>query len=106
MGSQVWVTIASELAYKTNCSLQASAFYFRVSATSGFTPAEPPTMAQPWHQLILGFSHYQRTATGTSTATPRFKLALELPRHIGSDVTGASPQYFKDGTTPSTTPPQ
>ena len=36
----------------------------------------------------------------------RFEVTLELPRRIGSDVTGASHQYFKDGTTPSPTPPQ
>ena len=77
MGSQVWVTIASESAYETNCSLQASAFYFRVSATLGFTPAEPPTMARPRHQLSLGFPRSQPTVTSTSTATPRFKITLE-----------------------------
>ena len=90
MGSQVRVTIASESVYRTNCSLQASAIYFRVLATSGFTFAEPPTMARPRHQLSLDFSRSQHTVTGTSTATPRFKLALELPRRTGSDVTGAS----------------
>ena len=105
MESQVWVIVASESAHRTNCSLQASAIYFRVSATSGFTPAEPPTMARPRHQLSLGFSRGQHTVTSMSAATPCFKLTLELPRHIGSDVTGASPQYFKDGTTPSTMPP-
>ena len=106
MGSQVRVTIASESACKPNRSLRAAAIYFRVSPTSRFMSAEPPTMARPRHPLSLGFSRSQHTVTGASTATPRFKLALELPRHIGSDVTGASPQYFKDGTTPSTTPPQ
>ena len=106
MGSQVRVTIASESAYEANCSLQASAIYFRVSATSGFTSAKPPTMARPRHQLSLSFSRSQHTVTGASIATPRFKLTLELPRRTGSDVTGASPQYFKDGNTPSTTPPQ
>ena len=104
MGSQVRVTIALESAYETNYSLQASAIYFRVSATPGFTSAEPPTMARPRHQLSLGFSRSQHTVTGTSTATPRFKITLELPRRIGSDATGASPQYFKDETTPSPMP--
>jgi len=106
VGSQVRVTIASESAHGTNCSPRALAIYFRVSATSGFTSAKPPTMARPRHQLSLGFSRSQHTVTGTSTATPRFKITLELPRRIGSDVTDASPQYFEDGTTPSTTPPQ
>ena len=105
MRSLVRVTIASESAYETNCSLQASVIYFRVSATLGFMSVKPPTMARPRHQLSLDFSRSQYTVTGTSTATPRFKLALELPRHIGSDVTGASPQYFKDRTTLSPTPP-
>ena len=91
MRTQVRVTIPSESVYRTNCSLHASAIYFRVSATSGFAPAEPPTMARPRHQLSLGFSRSQHTVTGASTATPRFKLTLELPRRIGSDVTGASP---------------
>ena len=77
MGSLVRVTIASESAYETNCSLQASAIYIRVSATSGFTSAETPTMARPWHQLSLGFSRSQHTVIGTSTATPRFKITLE-----------------------------
>ena len=77
MGSQVRVTIASESAYEANCSLQASAIYFRVSATSGFTSVEPPTMGRPWHQLSLGFPRSQPTVTGTSTATPRFKITLE-----------------------------
>jgi hypothetical protein len=106
VGSQVRVTIASESAHGTNCSLQALAIYFRVSATSGFAPAEPPTMARPWQQLSLGFSRGQHTVIGTSTTAPCFKLSLELPRRIGSDVTSASPQCVKDRTTPSTTSPQ
>ena len=106
MGSQVRVTIASKSAYKPNRSLRAAAIYFRVSATPGFTSAEPPTMARPRHQLSLGFSRSQHTVTGTPIATPRFKITLELPRRTGSDVTGVSPQYFKDETTPSPTPPQ
>ena len=106
MVSEVRVTIASESAYGANCSLQASAIYFRVSATSGFMPAEPPMMARPQHQLSLDFSCRQHTVTGTSTATPCFKLSLELPRRTGSDVTGASPQCVKDRTAPSTMPPQ
>ena len=77
MGGQVRVTIASESAYEANCSLQASAIYFRVSATSRFTSGEPPTMARPRHQLSLGFSRSQHTVTGMSTATPRFKITLE-----------------------------
>ena len=105
MGSQVRVTIASESACKPNRSLRAAAIYFRVSTTSRFTSAEPPTMARPRHQLSLGFSRSQHTVTGTSTATPRFKITLELPRRTGSDVTGALPQYFEGGTTPSTTLP-
>jgi len=106
MGSQVWVTIASESAYETNCSLQASAIYFRVSATSGFAPAKPPTMARPRHQLSLGSSCGRHTATSTSLARPCVKLSLELPRRTGSDVTGALLQHFKGRTTPSTAPPQ
>ena len=89
MGSQVRVTIALESAYRTNCSLQASAIYFRVSATSGFTSAEPPTMARPRHQLSLGFSRSQHTVTGMSSAMPCAKLSLELPRRTRSGVTGA-----------------
>ena len=77
MGGQVWVTIASKSVYDTNYSLQASAIHFRVSATLGFTSAEPPTMARPRHQLSLGFSRSQHTVTGMSTATPRFKITLE-----------------------------
>ena len=106
MGSQVWVTIASESVYRTNCSLQASAIHFRVSAASGFAPAELPTMARPWHQLSLGSLRGQHTVTDTSPAIPCVKLSLELPRRTGSDVIGALLQHFKDGTTPSTTPPQ
>ena len=106
MGSQVRVTIASESVYRTNCSLQASAIHFRVSTTSGFAPAEPPTMARPRHQLILGSLPYQRTATGTSSAMPCAKLSLELPRRTGSGVTGALLQYIKDKTTPLTMPLQ
>ena len=96
MGSQVRVTIASESAYETNCSLQASAIYFRVSATSGFVPTEPPTMAQPRHQLSLDSSRGQHTATSMSPARPCVKLSLELPRRTGSGVTGASLQSIKD----------
>ena len=77
MESLVRVTIASESAYETNCSLQALAIYFRVSATSGFTSAKPPTMARPRHQLSLDFPCSQHTVTGMSTATPRFKITLE-----------------------------
>ena len=106
MGSQVWVTIASESVYRTNCSLQASAIHFRVSAASGFAPAEPPTMARPRHQLSLGFLHCQSTATGTSSAMPCAKLSLELPRRTRSGVTGALLQCIKDKTAPLTMPPQ
>ena len=106
MGSQVWVTIASELVCRTNCSLQASAIHFKVLVASGFTPAEPPMMAQPRHQLSLGFLHCQRTATGTSSAMPCAKLSLELPRHTRSGVTGALLQCIKDKTTPLTMSPQ
>ena len=106
MGSQVRVTIASESACKPNRSLRATTIYFRVSTTSRFTSVEPPTMARPRHPLSLGLSRSQHTMTGASTATPRFKQTLEPPRRTGTDVTGASPQYFKDRTTPSTTPPQ
>ena len=98
MGSQVWVTVASESVYRTNCSLRASTIHFRVSATSGFAPAEPPTMARPQHQLSLGFLHYQRAATGTSSAMPCAKLSLELPRRTRSGVTGALLQCIKDKT--------
>ena len=70
MGSLVRVTIASESAYETNCSLLASAIYIRVSATSGFTSAETPAMARPRHQLSLDFSRSQHTVTRTPTATP------------------------------------
>ena len=77
MGSLVRVTIASESAYETNCSLLASAIYIRVSATSRFTSAETPTTARPRHQLSLGFPRSQPTITGTSTATPRLKMTLE-----------------------------
>ena len=96
MGSQVRVTVASESAYRTNCSFQASAIHFRVSPTSGFALAEPPTMARPRHQLSLGSLRDQHTANGTSPAMPCVKLSLELPRRIGSGVTGASPQCIKD----------
>ena len=106
MGSPVWVTIASKLVYRTNCSLQTSAIHFRVSVASGFTPAEPPTMARPWHQLNLAFLHYERTATGTSSAMPCAKLSLELPRRIRSGVTGAWLQCIKDMATPLTMLPQ
>ena len=106
MGSQLWVTVASESVYRTNCSHQASAIHFRVSAASGFTLAEPPTMAQPRHQLSLGFFHCQRTATGTSSAMPCAKLSLELPRRTRSDVTGALLQCIKDKTAPLTMSPQ
>ena len=106
MGSQVRVTIASKSAYKPNRSLRVAAIYFRVSTTSRFASTEPPTMAQPRHQLSLGFSRSQHAVTDASTATPRFKQTLEPPRRTGTDVTGASPQYFKDKTTPSPTPPQ
>ena len=106
MGSQVWVTIASESVYRTNCSLQALAIHFRVSAASGFMPVEPATMARPRHQLNLGFLHCQRTAIGTSSAMPCAKLSLELPRRTGSGVTGVLHQCIKDRTTPSTMPPQ
>ena len=73
MGSQVRVTIASESAYETNCSLQALAIYFRVSATSGFALAEPPTMARPRHQLSLGLSRRQHTVASTPTAAPALR---------------------------------
>ena len=106
MESQVRVTIASESAYKPNRSLRAATIYFMVSTTSRFMSAEPPTMARPRHPLSLGLSRSQHTMTGASTATPRFKQTLEPPRRTGTDVTGASPQYFKDRTTPSTTPSQ
>ena len=105
MWSQVRVTIASESVYRTNCSLQASAIHFRVSAASGFAPAEPPTMARPRHQLSLDFLHCQRIATDTSPAMPCAKLSLELPRRIGSGVTGASLQCIKDKTASLTMPP-
>jgi len=78
--SQVRVTIASESMYRTNCSLHASAVYFGVSATSGFAPAEPLTMARPRHQLGLGSSRSQHTATSTSLARPCVQPSLELPR--------------------------
>ena len=106
MWSQVQVTIASESVYKTNCSLHASAVNFRVSATSGFMPAEPPTIARPRHQLSLGSFHYQRTAIGTTSAMPCAKLSLEIPRRIGSGVTGALLQCIKDKAAPLTMPPQ
>ena len=106
MGSQIRVTTASESACKPNRPLQSTAIYFRVSTTSRFVSAEPPTMARPWHPLSLGLSRSQHTMTGASTATPRFKQTLEPPRRTGTDVTGASPQYFKDRTTLSTTPSQ
>ena len=70
MGSLARVTIASESAYEINCSLRASAIYIRVSTISGFMSAETPTMAQPRHQLSLGFSRGQHTVTSTPTATP------------------------------------
>ena len=105
MGSQVRVTIASESMYRTNCSHQASAIHFRVSVASGFTPAEPPTIARPRHQLSLGSFHCQRTATGTSTAIPCAKLSLELSRRTGSGVTGALLQCIKDKAAPLTMPP-
>ena len=106
MGSLVRVTIASELVYRTNCSLQASAIHFRVSAASGFVPAEPPTMARPRHQLSLGSLCYQHTATGTSPAMLCIKLSLELPHRTRSGVTGVLLQCIKDKTTPLTMPSQ
>ena len=106
MGSQVQVTIASELVYRTNCSLRALAICFMVSTALGFTPIEPPMMARPQHQLSLGSLRYRHTATGMSSAMPCVKLSLELPRRIGSGVTGALLQYIKDKTTPLTMPLQ
>ena len=106
MGSQVWVTIALESVYRTNCSHQASTIHFRASAASGFMPAEPPATARPWHQQSLGSFHCQRTATGMSSAMPRVKLSLELPCRTRSGVTGALLQCIKDKTTPLTMPPQ
>ena len=106
MGSQVQVTIASKSVCRTNCSLHASAIYFRVSATSGFALTEPPTMARPRHQLSLGFLHCQHTATGTSSATPCAKPSLEHPHRTRLGVTGALLQYIKDKTTPLTMPLQ
>jgi len=79
--SQVRVTIASESVYRTNCSRHASAVYSKVSATLGFVPTEPPTTARPRHQLGLGSSRSQRTATSTSLARPCVQPSLELPRH-------------------------
>ena len=43
MGSLVRVTIASESAYETNCSLLASAIYIRVSADVNLKIAEALT---------------------------------------------------------------
>ena len=106
MGSQVWATVASKSVYKTNYSLQASAIRFRVSVASGFTLAEPPTMARPQHQLSLGFLHCERTAIGTSSAMPCAKLSLELPRHTRSGVTDTLLQCIKDKAAPLTMPPQ
>ena len=106
MGRQVRVPVASKSVYRTNCSLQASPIHFRTSVASGFAPAEPPTMARPRHQLSLGSFHYQRTATGTTTAMPCAKLSLGLPRRIRSGVTGALLQCIKDKTTPLTMPLQ
>ena len=106
MGSQVQVPVALESVYRTNCSLQALAIHFRVSATLGFVAAEPPMMAHPRHQLSLGSLRCRHTATGTSSAMPCVKLSLELPRHTGSGVTGALLQCIKDKTALSTMPPQ
>ena len=106
MGSQVQVPVALESVYRTNCSLRASAIHFRVLAASGFTPAEPPMMAQPRHQLSLGSFHRQPVATSTPSAIPCVKLSLERPRHTKSGVTGALLQYVKDKTTPLTMPLQ
>ena len=72
MGSQVWVTIASESVHETNCS-KASAIHFQVSTASGFALTEPPTMARPRHQLSLGSSRYRHTVTSTSYAMPYVK---------------------------------
>ena len=105
MGSQVRVTIASESVYRTNCSHQASAIHFRVSAALGFTPAKPPTIARPRHQPSLGFFHYQRTTAGTTSAIPCTKLSLELPRCTRLGVTGALLQCIKDKITSLTMPP-
>ena len=79
---------------------------FKVSAASGFAPTEPPMMARPRHQLSLSSLHYQRTATGMSSAMPYAKLSLEHPCRTRSDVTGALLQYIKDKTTPLTLPLQ
>ena len=85
---------------------KASAIHFKVSAASGFAPAEPPTMARPRHQLSLGSFHRQPIATSTTSAIPCVKLSLERPRHTKSGVTGALLQYIKDKTTPLTMPLQ
>ena len=109
MESQVRVLVASESAYKTNCSLRASATRFRTPVASGLGPAEPPTMVQPLHQLGLGSLRCQHTAidtTFTVCAMPYVKPSQELPRRTGSGVTGASLQYIEDKTAPSTMPPQ
>jgi len=106
VGGQVKVPVASESVYRTNCSLRASAIRFRASVASGFTPAKPPTMARPQHQLSLDPFRCRDTANDTSSAMPCVKLSLELPRRSGSGVTGTSLQYIKDRTAPSTMPPQ
>ena len=93
MESQVWVPVASELAYKTNCSLRALATHFCTLVASGLAPAEPPTMVRPLHLLGLGSLRCQHTATDMLfivCAMPCIKPSQELPRRTGSGVIGTS----------------
>ena len=79
MGSLVRVIITSELAYKINRSLRASALYVRASAISRFTSTETPhhgsasTPTEPRLRAQSTYSdpHIDRLA--------RFEVALELP---------------------------
>jgi hypothetical protein len=93
MDSQVRVPVASESAYKTNCSLRASVTRFRTPVASGLAPAEPPTMVRPLHRLGLGSLRCRHTAIDTSftvCAMACVKPPQELPRRIRSSVTSTS----------------
>ena len=65
MESQVRVPVASELTYKTNCSLRALAIRFRAPVASGLVPVEPSqwfSLCTDWAMALhvvstLGLAH-------------------------------------------------
>ena len=79
MGELAWIVITPKLVYQVNRSPQASALYARVSAISGFTPAETPhhglasapTEPRPRAQSICSDPHADRHTRSEAT--------LELP---------------------------